>query len=326
MLQEITELQNSAVEKLLDLTRKNAKKTYTFRAPTGSGKTYMMADYMNRLLQVNPNVVFLVSSLSKSDLAKQNYDKFCEYRDNHGFLNLNPYLINSDIAGEERLYIDQYDRLIKNVASFYFLIFNYWYIKKVHNIIDYNDEAIKSLSDDIKTLVDGEVYSLNFDKLLDNFINVKHIHGSFADKLEKYQDLVSCMTSSTSFLYKFVFGTSGVEKLSSMNQLYNNNVSGFDYDFLYGDKDFGHLLVYGVSFGLSNIVPQELKGRYKDFYLSNCVEGHILVRLDALYQAKKVKTITIAYYSEEDRSNYQELFKFCDCKEIISYVKCSDLF
>ena len=222
--------------------------------------------------------------------------------------------------------LDQYDRLVKNVASFYFLIFNYWYIKKVHNIIDYNDEAIKSLSDDIKTLVDGEVYSLNFDKLLDNFINVKHIHGSFADKLEKYQDLVSCMTSSTSFLYKFVFGTSGVEKLSSMNQLYNNNVSGFDYDFLYGDKDFGHLLVYGVSFGLSNIVPQELKGRYKDFYLSNCVEGHILVRLDALYQAKKVKTITIAYYSEEDRSNYQELFKFCDCKEIISYVKCSDLF
>ena len=167
---------------------------------------------------------------------------------------------------------------------------------------------------------------MNFDKLLDNFINVKHIHGSFANKLEKYQDLVSCMTSSTSFLYKFVFGTSGVEKLSSMNQLYNNNVSGFDYDFLYGDKDFGHLLVYGVSFGLSNIVPQELKGRYKDFYLSNCVEGHILVRLDALYQTKKVKTITIAYYSEEDRSNYQELFKFCDCKKIISYVKYSDLF
>ena len=105
MLQEIVELQNSAVEKLLALTRANTKKVYTFRAPTGSGKTYMMADYMNRLLQINPNVVFLVSSLSKSDLAKQNYDKFCEYRDNNGFSNLNPYLINSDIAGEERLYI-----------------------------------------------------------------------------------------------------------------------------------------------------------------------------------------------------------------------------
>ena len=109
MLQEIIELQNSAVEKLVALTRTNAKKVYTFRAPTGSGKTYMMADYMNHLLQVNPqdnsSVVFLVSSLSKSDLAKQNYDKFCEYRDNNGFANLNPYLINSDISGEERLHI-----------------------------------------------------------------------------------------------------------------------------------------------------------------------------------------------------------------------------
>ena len=51
MLQEIIELQNSAVEKLVALTRQNAKNVYTFRAPTGSGKTYMMADYMNRLLQ-----------------------------------------------------------------------------------------------------------------------------------------------------------------------------------------------------------------------------------------------------------------------------------
>lgn len=110
MLQEIIELQNSSVERLLALTRKNDKKTYTFRAPTGSGKTYMMADYMNRLLEVNPNIVFVVSSLSKSDLAKQNYDKFCEYRNNNGFNRLNPYLINSEISGEERLFIpDNYN-------------------------------------------------------------------------------------------------------------------------------------------------------------------------------------------------------------------------
>ena len=40
MLQEIIELQNSAVEKLVALTRENSKNSYTFRAPTGSGKTY----------------------------------------------------------------------------------------------------------------------------------------------------------------------------------------------------------------------------------------------------------------------------------------------
>lgn len=105
MLQEIIELQTNSVNKLIDIVEANQKSEYTFRAPTGSGKTFMMADFMNKMLQRRDDIVFLVSSLSKSDLAKQNYDKFCEYRDELGFSNINPYLINSEISGEERLYI-----------------------------------------------------------------------------------------------------------------------------------------------------------------------------------------------------------------------------
>lgn len=105
MLAEIKELQDRAVNQLIETLKTHDKNTYTFRAPTGSGKTYMMANFMNRILTQNHHVIFLVSSLSKSDLAKQNYEKFCEYRDKNGFINLNPYLINSDIAGEERLHI-----------------------------------------------------------------------------------------------------------------------------------------------------------------------------------------------------------------------------
>ncbi len=105
MLAEIQELQNQAVSKLITAIRNNTKDSYTFRAPTGSGKTYMMADFMNRMLAINPNIVFLVSSLSKSDLAAQNYEKFCEYRDKHYFNHLHPYLMTSNIAGEERLHI-----------------------------------------------------------------------------------------------------------------------------------------------------------------------------------------------------------------------------
>ncbi|MDR0574380.1 MAG: hypothetical protein LBG96_10205 [Tannerella sp.] len=48
---------------------------------------------------------FLVSSLSKGDLARQNYEKFCDYADRKFFANLNSHLINSEIAGEERLFI-----------------------------------------------------------------------------------------------------------------------------------------------------------------------------------------------------------------------------
>ena len=65
----------------------------------------MMADFMNRMLGKHDGLIFLVSSLSKSDLAEQNYDKFCEYIDKNDFKNLNPYLINSEIADEESLYI-----------------------------------------------------------------------------------------------------------------------------------------------------------------------------------------------------------------------------
>lgn len=105
MLAEIKELQTAAVNKLIDLIDTQNKDVYTFRAPTGSGKTYMMADFMDKMLQKHKEVIFLVSSLSKSDLAKQNYDKFCEYRDSSWFPRLNPYLMNSEIAGEERLHI-----------------------------------------------------------------------------------------------------------------------------------------------------------------------------------------------------------------------------
>lgn len=103
MLQEVKELQQRAVNNLYE--QLPAKKEITFRAPTGSGKTYMMADLMNRVLNDEENVVFLVSSLSKGDLALQNYNKFCEYAQTGAFPNIDPYLISSEISGEERLFV-----------------------------------------------------------------------------------------------------------------------------------------------------------------------------------------------------------------------------
>lgn len=103
MLQDIIDLQQTAVSRLFELLK--VKDDITFRAPTGSGKTFMMADLMNRVLSESDDVVFLVSTLSKGDLATQNYDKFCQYKDNGSFPNISPYLINSNISGEERLFI-----------------------------------------------------------------------------------------------------------------------------------------------------------------------------------------------------------------------------
>ena len=108
MLNEAKELQQNAVAKLVKQALSPIK-NIVFKAPTGCGKTYMMADMIDQLL-VHPerlkgydtsvkDIVFLVSSLSKSDLTKQNYEKFCEYSNKKFFANLNPYLINSEIVG-----------------------------------------------------------------------------------------------------------------------------------------------------------------------------------------------------------------------------------
>ena len=101
MLQEIKDLQYNAITALKNKIT-NQRET-TFKAPTGSGKTFMMADLMNRFLSSNPNIIFVVSSLSKAGLGKQNYDKFIEY--NSTFSSINPYLINSDFAEDEKIYI-----------------------------------------------------------------------------------------------------------------------------------------------------------------------------------------------------------------------------
>lgn len=105
MLQEVKDLQNQAVTKLVDILSKDKKKEFTFKAPTGSGKTYMMADFMNRVLSKEENSIFIVSTLSKSNLAEQNYSKFKEYTNKGTFPEINPFLINSDSSGEGSLYI-----------------------------------------------------------------------------------------------------------------------------------------------------------------------------------------------------------------------------
>lgn len=103
MLQEVIELHDSAVSSLLEKMRE--KNNITFKSPTGSGKTYMMADLMNRILSERDDIVFIVSTLSKGNLGLQNYEKFIEYQSHGDFPNLKPYIINTTLSTEESLFI-----------------------------------------------------------------------------------------------------------------------------------------------------------------------------------------------------------------------------
>lgn len=104
MLQEARDLQKNAVSNLVKVLHEN-KKEFTFKAPTGSGKTFMMADFMNRIISTNENIIFIVSTLSKSNLAQQNFQSFKNLSENGTFPNLKPFLINSDSSSEGSIFI-----------------------------------------------------------------------------------------------------------------------------------------------------------------------------------------------------------------------------
>ena len=104
MLQEAKDLQQRAVADLLRKTA-SSKRELTFRAPTGSGKTHMMADFMNSVLAANKDVVFLVSTLSKGGLAEQNFEVFKDCANKGVFPEIDPWLISTEVSGEETLFI-----------------------------------------------------------------------------------------------------------------------------------------------------------------------------------------------------------------------------
>ncbi|ARE80415.1 DEAD/DEAH box helicase [Campylobacter helveticus] len=90
---KINELQENCVDDILSLFY-GEKDEISIKAPTGSGKTHMMAMLMHRLLSEDDSFIFLVSSLSKGDLAEQCYKSF-KQNSERTFTNLKPYLIST---------------------------------------------------------------------------------------------------------------------------------------------------------------------------------------------------------------------------------------
>lgn len=182
MLDAVKELQNNAVSRIIKVLE--AKREVTFKAPTGAGKTHMMAELMNEIIKEQPDTVFVVSSLSKGGLARQNFEKFVEYGE-HEFGELNPFLISSEAASEERLFIPENfnvyvlprdlfrDRArIKDEGS----LFNYLYVTSKRmmgckNVILIKDEA--------------HIATNNLDSLLEAFSKIINI--SATPKLSRRQ-------------------------------------------------------------------------------------------------------------------------------------------
>ena len=225
--------------------------------------------------------------------------------------------------------------LIKNSALYYFALFNYWYNLNENIFKSTTIQAtIKDCVERFKKIGIKEFYTLNYDSFLESHINVCHTHGKFLSDFNDLQQLSSYrylneITNKIEFVYPFCIGTNGLEKINYLTQLNSKKISNYEYDFLFSnEKKYGNLLIFGIRFADTLLIPDEIKNKYTDDILKliKYVDGHIMLRLDTMYHSKQIKTITICYYNESDLNRYKKIFASSDCVSIIEYVKCSEIY
>ncbi|QVK04946.1 MULTISPECIES: DEAD/DEAH box helicase family protein [Mycoplasma mycoides group] len=78
----LTNKQEFAVQQIVDKYHIENKKIIDFQAPTGSGKTFMMINAIDKLITTYPNekFTFVIVTLSTAELPKQLYDNLNDYK------------------------------------------------------------------------------------------------------------------------------------------------------------------------------------------------------------------------------------------------------
>lgn len=95
------DFQDEAVIKLLDLTSKpDSKQTIIMKAPTGSGKTIILIDYVDKYLtNVSSNTAFIWLCPGKGDLEEQSREKMRKFAPGRATQNLFDALLNGFTPG-----------------------------------------------------------------------------------------------------------------------------------------------------------------------------------------------------------------------------------
>ncbi len=98
---ELFEFQEKAVINLLDLTtKKDSKQTIMMKAPTGSGKTIILIDYVDKYLSnVSKNTAFIWLCPGKGNLEEQSRDKMRKFASGRKTQNLFDALLNGFESG-----------------------------------------------------------------------------------------------------------------------------------------------------------------------------------------------------------------------------------
>jgi hypothetical protein len=251
------------------------------------------------------------------------------------------------IANENEIYSVGFERWISkyvpirdnpqiNFAIIYsYFLYNYWYHLLYTQVLQEvsSKEFLKNASLYIKANLkpDVRIYTTNFDTLLDTYLFPEHIHGTFALPLNELRDLfIKFDRVKDEHEYSYLLGTNGVEKQNRINLISKLEQKSYDLGFFFQkDLVLGHLLIYGMSFGYNQIMPDdylEKNPQEKTFHYLRSVDGHILRRIEELFADGKVRKVTISYYTKGDFENIKNIVGATTFKSIVEYKHATEIF
>ena len=97
---ELKDFQIDCVNKLLDATSVGSKKEVLVQAPTGSGKTIILLEYIKEYIDENKNTIFVWLTPGKGNLEEQSQDKMRKYLPNLVSKNISDVLLSGFEAGD----------------------------------------------------------------------------------------------------------------------------------------------------------------------------------------------------------------------------------
>ena len=184
-----TNVQNRAIDELLSAYSNNYS-SVLLNAPTGSGKTFMLSSFISRLIESNSNekLIFVIVTLSSSELPKQLTKKFREYND---FLNTPLNIEHKEPPSKMVSYVKDYESVILAEKNKVFILGKSSFTKKT---IFYERGVIKGFLEQIR----NENYKLIYIRDEAHYGNTRESWDSEDKKAEtQMQDSASFILEMT---------------------------------------------------------------------------------------------------------------------------------
>ena len=229
---------------------------------------------------------------------------------------------------------DKEKKINPNEQFFVYMLYNYWahvidreiFCKR--NVEPVIEEIAFNIRDNITK--PQNIFTTNFDTFFDDILKPDHLHGSFSIPLSKEKQIrLFHYNNGDNFEYGYLFGTNGIEKLTRLDRIRRRQQESYQLRFFYEENvDLGHLLIFGMSFGKAEFMSEEFLNEYPEHeqtYVSRCVDGHILLKLNQKIKDDKLQKITASFYTDEDLEQLKCMFSLAGLDSISEFKHTDDI-